>query len=63
MAKSFELDTEARMGKTGKRGYVQVLRLPETICPIHLQEAIRQALDPGGALGDDAVRPFVLCRA
>ena len=59
MTKSFESDTEAQMGKTGKRGYVQVLRLPETICAIYLQEAIRQAR---GAVGDDAVRPLVLCR-
>ena len=52
---------EARMGKAGKREYVQVLRLLETFEIAHLHAAIRQALDLG-AIGYDAVKHLVLCR-
>ena len=52
---------EARMGKKGKREYVQVLRLLETFEMIHVHGAVRQALDLG-ALGYDAVKHLVLCR-
>lgn len=52
---------EARMGKPGKREYVQVLRLLETFEMDHVQGAIRQALDLG-AIGYDAVKHLVLCR-
>ena len=52
---------EARMGKKGKREYVQVLRLLETFDFLHLHGAIRQALDLG-AIGYDAVKHLVLCR-
>ncbi len=52
---------EARMGKKGKREYVQVLRLLETFELTHLHGAIRQALDLG-AIGYDAVKHLVLCR-
>ena len=52
---------EARMGKPGKREYVQVLRLLETfeLDPVH--GAVRQALELG-AIGSDAVKHPVLCR-
>ena len=52
---------EARMGKKGKREYVQVLRLLETFERAHVQGAVRQALDLG-AIGYDAVKHLVLCR-
>ena len=52
---------EARMGKKGKREYVQVLRLLETFEMIHVHGAVRQALDLG-AIGYDAVKHLVLCR-
>lgn len=58
---------EARMGKPGKREYVQVLRLFETFETFetfemqHVHDAVRQALDLG-AIGCDAVKHLVLCR-
>lgn len=52
---------EARMGKKGKREYVQVLRLLETFEMAHVHGAVRQALDLG-AIGYDAVKHLVLCR-
>lgn len=52
---------EARMGKKGKREYVQVLRLLETFEMNHVHAAIRQALDLG-AIGYDAIKHLVLCR-
>jgi transposase len=52
---------EARMGKAGKREYVQVLRLFETFELEHVHGAVRQALDLG-AIGYDAIKHLVLCR-
>mgnify|MGYP006115472711 FL=1 len=52
---------EARMGKPGKREYVQVLRLLETFEMGVVQGAVQQALDMG-AIGYDAVKHLVLCR-
>lgn len=52
---------EARMGKPGKREYVQVLRLLEAFEMEHVHGAVRQALDLG-AVGYDAVKHLVLCR-
>lgn len=52
---------EARMGKKGKREYVQVLRLLETFEMCHVDGAVQQALDLG-AIGYDAVKHLVLCR-
>jgi transposase len=52
---------EARMGKPGKREYVQVLRLLETFEMDIVQGAIQQAIDMG-AIGYDAVKHLVLCR-
>jgi hypothetical protein len=52
---------EARMGKPGKREYVQVLRLLETFEMSVVQSAIQQAIDMG-AIGYDAVKHLVLCR-
>lgn len=52
---------EARMGKPGKREYVQVLRLLETFEMDILQDAIGQAIDVG-AIGYDSVKHLVLCR-
>lgn len=52
---------EARMGKAGKREYVQVLRLLETFEMDHVVGAIKQALDLG-AIGYDAVKHLILCR-
>ena len=52
---------EARMGKPGKREYVQVLRLLETFEMDHVHGAVRQALELG-AIGYDAVKHLVLCR-
>jgi hypothetical protein len=52
---------EARMGKPGKREYVQVLRLLETFEIDVVQGAISHAIDLG-AIGYDAVKHLVLCR-
>jgi len=52
---------EARMGKAGKREYVQVLRLLEIFEMDHVHGAVRQALDLG-AIGYDAVKHLLLCR-
>ena len=52
---------EARLGKAGKREYVQVLRLIETFDLNEVTAAVSQALSLG-ALGFDAVKHLVLCR-
>ena len=52
---------EARMGKSGKREYVQVLRLLETFELDALHGAVKDALRLG-AIGYDAVKHLVLCR-
>ncbi len=52
---------EARMGKAGKREYVQVLRLLETFDLRELHGAVRDALRLG-AIGYDAVKHLLLCR-
>jgi hypothetical protein len=52
---------EARMGKHGKREYVQVLRLLETFRLEDVHAAVREALRLG-AIGFDAVKHLVLCR-
>jgi hypothetical protein len=52
---------EARMGKAGKREYVQVLRLMETFDAEEVYGAVKQALSLG-AIGYDAVKHLVLCR-
>ena len=52
---------EARMGKAGKREYVQVLRLLETFRLAEVEAAIRDALKLG-AIGYDAVKHLVPCR-
>jgi transposase len=52
---------EARMGKAGKREYVQVLRLLETFALEEVHHGVAQALGLG-AIGFDAVKHLVLCR-
>ena len=52
---------EARMGKKGKREYVQVLRLLETFSQGDVAAAVSDALDRG-VLGFDAVKHLLLCR-
>ncbi len=52
---------ERRMGKAGKREYVQVLRLLETFEIDDVHVAIKRALELG-AIGYDAVKHLVLCR-
>ena len=52
---------EARMGKAGKREYVQVLRLLETFRLAEVEATIYDALKLG-AIGFDAVKHLVLCR-
>lgn len=52
---------EARMGKHGRREYVQVLRLLETFELADVSAAVKQALALG-AIGFDAVKHLVLCR-
>ena len=51
----------ARMGKAGKREYVQVLRLLESFDLEGLHGAVKDALRLG-AIGYDAVKHLVLCR-
>ena len=51
---------EARMGKAGKREYVQVLRLLEAF---RIEDVTRPCATPcAGAIGFDAVKHLVLCR-
>ncbi len=52
---------EARMGKQGKREFVQVLRLMETFRVDEVAAAVRDAI-ARGAIGFDAVKHLVLCR-
>ena len=52
---------EARLGKPGKRDYVQVLRLLEVFRHEDVHAAVREALRLG-AIGFDAVKHLVLCR-
>jgi transposase len=52
---------EARMGRHGKREYVQVLRLLEVFRLEDVHAAVREALRLG-AIGFDAVKHLVLCR-
>jgi transposase len=53
---------EARMGKQGRRAYVQLLRLLENFDLADLHVAVKQALHLG-AISFDAVKHLVLCRA
>jgi hypothetical protein len=52
---------EARMGKKGKREFVQVLRLLETFPIVDVEAGIDSALERG-TIGFDAVKHLVLCR-
>ncbi len=52
---------EARMGKKGKREFVQILRLLETFSSDDVDAGICSALERG-TIGFDAVKHLVLCR-
>jgi hypothetical protein len=52
---------EARMGKPGKREFVQVLRRLEVFELEVVAAGVREAIDRG-AIGFDAVKHLVLCR-
>ena len=52
---------EARLGKAGKREYVQVLRLLEAFRLDEVRQGVAEALRLG-AIGFDAVKHLVLCR-
>ena len=52
---------ESRMGRRGKREYVQVLRLPETFSQQGVAAALKDALRLG-AISFDAVKHLALCR-
>lgn len=52
---------EARMGKAGKREFVQVLRLLETFAMADVEASVTSALERG-TIGFDAVKHLVLCR-
>ena len=52
---------ESRMGRRGKRKFVQVLRLLETFSMAEVDSAVKDALRLG-ALSFDAVKHLVLCR-
>ena len=52
---------EARLGKPGKREYVQVLRLLENFRLDDVVAAVRQAVELG-TIGFDAVKHLLLCR-
>ena len=51
---------EARMGKQGKREFVQVLQLMEVFSADEVAAAVRNAI-ARGAIGFDAVKHLVLC--
>ena len=52
---------ESRMGRRGKREFVQVLRLLETFSRLEVHAAIKDAIRLG-ALSFDAVKHLLLCR-
>jgi len=52
---------EARLGKAGRREWVQVLRLLEAFRPEEVEAGVEEALRLG-AIGFDAVKHLVLCR-
>ena len=52
---------EARMGKQGKREFVQILRLMEAFKIEDVTAAVRDAI-ARGAIGFDAVKHLLLCR-
>jgi transposase len=52
---------EARLGKAGRREWVQVLRLLEVFRPEEVEAGVAEALRLG-AIGFDAVKHLVLCR-
>ena len=52
---------ESRMGRRGKREYVQVLRLLETFSQQEVHAALKDAIHLG-SLSFDAVKHLVLCR-
>jgi hypothetical protein len=52
---------EARLGKTGRREWVQVLRLLEVFRPEEVEAGVSEALRLG-AISFDAVKHLVLCR-
>jgi transposase len=52
---------EARLGKAGRREWVQVLRLLEVFRPEEVEAGVGEALRLG-AVGFDAVKHLVLCR-
>ena len=52
---------ETRMGRRGKREYVQVLRLLETFSQREVAAAVKDAIRLG-AISFDAVKHLVLCR-
>ena len=52
---------EARMGKQGKREFVQVLRLMEVFSIDDVAAGVRDAIDRG-VIGFDAVKHLMLCR-
>jgi hypothetical protein len=52
---------EARLGKKGKREYVQTLRLLETFTLLDVSRAVDDALRLG-AISFDAVKHLLLCR-
>ncbi len=53
---------EARLGKKGKREFVQVLRLLETFALAEVAQAIEDALRMGTISFDLAVKHLLLCR-
>ena len=52
---------ESRMGRRGKREFVQVLRLLETLSQLEVHAAVKDAIHLG-SLSFDAVKHLVLCR-
>ena len=52
---------ESRMGRRGKREFVQVPRLPETFSQREVHAAVKDALRLG-AISFDAVKHLALCR-
>ncbi len=52
---------EGRLGKAGRREWVQVLRLLEVFSAEEVQAGVSEALRLG-AIGFDAVKHLVLCR-
>jgi len=53
---------EVRMERSGRKEYIQVLRLLENFSQVQVEQAIKQAVGLG-VVGFDAIKHLILCAA